>query len=88
MILDPEPVKEVRGSYTKFTAERRAVIGKRAAEHGVATIRYIKKQFSDMKESNVRTWRSACTSEIRKRLKPSSQWSATCCVALRPSALL
>ena len=41
VILDPEPVKGVKGLYTKLTAEQKAVIGKRAAEHGVtATIRY------------------------------------------------
>ena len=56
VILDPEPVKGARGSYTKFTAEQKAGIRKRAAEHGVAaTIRYFRKQFPDLKESSVRT---------------------------------
>ena len=37
---------KTRGPYTKFTSERKAEIGKRAAEHGVvATVRYYEKQF-------------------------------------------
>ena len=37
-----------RGSYEQFTAEEKERIGKRAAEHGVAsTVRYFNKVFSD-----------------------------------------
>ena len=48
------------GSYKQFTAEEEARIGKRAAEHGVAsTVCYFNKVFSDrvVKESSVRPWR-------------------------------
>ena len=39
-----------RGSYTKFTAEQRGEIGKRAAEYGiVAAIRYYSKKYPDLK---------------------------------------
>ena len=64
-----QPAKRARGPYTKFTAEQRATIGKRAAEHGVAaTVRYYEKQYpnGNVKDSSVRTWRNA-TSEIKKR---------------------
>ena len=65
-----QPAKRARGPYTKFTAEQRATIGKRAAEHGVAaTVRYYEKQYpnGNVKDSSVRTWRNAYTSEIKKR---------------------
>ena len=68
-----QPAKlRARGPYTKFTAEQRAAIGKRAAEHGIAaTVRYYEKQYpnGDVKGSSVRTWRNAYTSEIKKRLR-------------------
>ena len=50
----------MRGSYEKFTAEIKAQIGRRAAEHGVAsTVRFYANKFLDkqVKESTVRTWR-------------------------------
>ena len=59
-----------RGSYEQFTAEEKARIGKRAAEHGVAsTVRYFNKVFSDriVKESSVRTWKKKYLQEIAKR---------------------
>ena len=60
-----QPAK--RGTYAKFTSKQRAVIGKRAAEHGVATtVRCYEKQFPDVKESSVRTWRNVYTSELKK----------------------
>ena len=55
-----------RGSYEQFTAEEKARIGKRAAEHGVAsTVRYFNKVFSDriVKESSVRTWKKIFTGD-------------------------
>ena len=65
-VVSKEPAK--RGPYAKFTAEQRAEIGKRAAEYGiVAAIRYYSKKYPDLKESSVRTWKNACTSEIKKR---------------------
>ena len=64
-----------RGPYTKFTPEEKAEIGKRAAEHGVAaTVRYYKKRYSQgIKESSVRTWRKAYTSEVTKRRREGSE---------------
>ena len=47
-----------RGSYAKLTQQQKAEIGKRAAEHGIAsTIRYCAKRLPDcpLKERSVRT---------------------------------
>ena len=68
-----QPAKlRARSPYTKFTAEQRAAIGKRAAEHehGVAaTVHYCEKQYPNgyVKDSSARRWRNAYTSEIKKR---------------------
>lgn len=65
---------KTRGTYTKFTPERKAEIGKRAAEHGVAaTVRYYEKRFPGIKESSVRTWKNVYTSEIGKRRREGSE---------------
>ncbi len=56
-----------RSHYTKFTSEQRAEIGRRAAEHGVAsTIRYYTGQFS-LKESTIRGWRDGYLREMKTR---------------------
>ena len=66
-VVSKESVKQ-RGPYAKFTAEQRAAIGKRAAEHGVAaTVRYYRKQYANFKESSVRTWKKTYTLEMEKR---------------------
>ena len=63
-----------RGTYAKLTADKKAEIGKRAAEHGVAaTIRYYNNHSIEVKVSSVRTWRNAYTSEIRKRWREGSE---------------
>ena len=65
-VVSQEPVS--RGPYTKFTAEQRAVIGKRAAEHGVAaTIRFYAKEFPNLKESSVHTWKSTYTHQKSRK---------------------
>ena len=57
-----------RGTYTKYTTEQKAQIGKRAAEEGVvSTIRYYAKRYPNLKESSVRDWRNAYTLELKKR---------------------
>ena len=70
-ILSPESVVKdtkpgtqhsdrTHGLYEQFTSEEKARIGKRAAEHGVAsTVCYFNKVFPDrvVKESSVRTWK-------------------------------
>ena len=57
-----------RGHYAKYTPEVRAVVGKYAAEHGVAaTVRHYVKKYPELKESSVRTWRNVYTSEVRKK---------------------
>ena len=69
-VVQQQAKLRARGPYTKFTAEQRAAIGKRAAEHGVAaTMRYYEKQYpnGDVKDSSVRMWGNAYTSEIKKR---------------------
>ena len=61
--------KKERGSHEQFTPEEKLQMGKRAAEHGVAsTIRYFHMLFSDhaVKESSVCTWQKK-SKEITKR---------------------
>ena len=63
-VVSKEPAK--RGPYANFTAE----IGKRAVEYRiVAAIRYYLKKYPDLKESSVRTWKNAYTSETKKRVR-------------------
>ena len=65
-----------RGSYAKFTPEQKADVGKRAAEHGIAsTVRYYSKRLPDcpLKESSVRMWRNAYIAEIRKKRAEHSE---------------
>lgn len=61
------PAAGKRKQYAKFTPEQRAEIGRRAAEHGVAsTIRYYASQYS-LKESTIRGWRDSYIREMKKR---------------------
>ena len=56
-----------RGTYERFTAEEKAKIGRRAAEHGVtASVRYFSKVFPgrSLKESSVRTWKTKYLQEF------------------------
>ena len=56
-----------RNNYAKFSPEQKAEVGRRAAEHGVAsTIRYYDGQFS-LKESKIRGWRDSYIKELKKR---------------------
>ena len=56
-----------RNNYAKFSPEQKAEVGRRAAEHGVAsTIRYYDGQFS-LKESTIRCWRDSYIKELKKR---------------------
>ena len=57
-----------RGTYTKYTTEQKAQIGKRAVEEGVvSTIRYYAKKYPNLKESSAHDWRNAYTLELKKR---------------------
>ena len=60
-VLQPSAAgaKAVRGTYLKISAEKKAEIGQRAAEHGVlATVRYYATKLPvPLKESSVRTCR-------------------------------
>ena len=45
-----------RGHYKKYTPQQKAMIGKTAAEHGVAaSARHYMKDFSNLKENTVKT---------------------------------
>ena len=61
----------VRGAYLKMSAEKKAEIGKRAAEHGVlATVHYYASKLPDpLKESSVRTWKNAYTAQLLRLRK-------------------
>ena len=64
----PSNTKKPRGEYAKFTPEQKAMIGKRASEHGVvAAVRHFKKDYPNLKENTVRDWRNAYRLELRKR---------------------
>ena len=63
-----------RGPYANYTAEQKALIEKRAAEHGVvAAIRYYTKDFPNLKENTVRDWRDAYRLELKKRRREGSE---------------
>ena len=56
-----------RGTYERFTAEEKAKIGRRAAEHGVtASVHYFSKVFPgrSLKESSVQTWKTKYLQKI------------------------
>ncbi len=54
-----------------MSAEKKAEIGQRAAEHGIAsTVRfYAGKLPETLKESSVRTWRNVYFTELEKKKK-------------------
>ena len=62
-----------RGTYTKYTTEQKAQIGKRAAEEGVvSTIRYYAKKYPNLKESSVRDWSN------------HENFTVKCCLLINP----
>ena len=54
-----------------MSSEKKAEIGKRAAEHGVlATVRYYASKLPEpLKESSVRTWKNAYTAQLQRLRK-------------------
>jgi len=52
-----------------MSSEKKAEIGKRAAEHGVlATVHYYASRLPEpLKESSVRTWKNAYTAQLQKQ---------------------
>ena len=63
-----------RGNCEKYTPEQKAIIGKRAAEHGVvAAVQHYIKDFPNLKENTVRDWRNAYRLELKKRVRERSQ---------------
>ena len=58
-----------RGPYLRLTGDKKAVIGKYAAEHGiVAAVRHFSKEFPDskLKETTVHGWKVKYLSELQK----------------------
>ena len=68
--LSAAGTKVVRGTYLKISAEMKAEIGQRAAEHTdrvLATVRYYATKLPvPLKESSVRTWKNAYTAQLRR----------------------
>ena len=65
---------KTRGCYEKYTPEQKAMIGKRAAEHGVvASVRHYIKDFPNLKENTVRDWRNAYRLQLKKRVRNGSE---------------
>ena len=62
---------KTRGPYMKVTDAQKAVIGKRAAEHGVTSIRYFSKMYPDieLKETTVRRFKILLGEELEKQVK-------------------
>ena len=71
---DPKRRPSTRESYIKLTPEQKAIIGRRAAGHGVtAAIRYFSKRYDDLplKEPTVRRLKNTYLSELkRQRTEP------------------
>ena len=72
--LDSHTSKMKRGQYGKYSSEQKAMIGKRAVEHGVvAAVRYnVSRGFPNLKENTVRDWRNAYRLELKKRARDRS----------------
>jgi len=65
-----------RGRYEKYTPEQKAMIGKRAAEHGVVSSdRHYIKDFPNLKENTVREWRNAYRLEFKKKVRNRTKGS-------------
>ena len=63
-----------RGQYGKYTPEQKAMVGKRAAEHGVvAAVRSYIRDFPNLKENAVKDWRNAYRLELKKRVRNESE---------------
>ena len=57
-----------KGQHEKYTPEQKNMIGKRAAEHGVASsVQHYIKGFPSLKENTVRKWRNSYRLELKKR---------------------
>ena len=67
-----------RGVYQKLSAEKKAEIGKRAAEHGViGTVRYYTSKLPEsLNERSVWTWKNVYTKE-KQRLRKEGKDSTT-----------
>ena len=66
----------MRGEYEKFSADEKARVGKRAAEHSVlATICHFSKVYQDhpLKESTVRGWKKQYNREVLKLRKAGKE---------------
>ena len=56
------------------TLEQKAMVGKRAAEHGVvAAVRYYIRDFPNLKDNTVRDWRNVYRLELKKRVRNESE---------------
>ena len=91
---DSVPVKKRRGSgtYTTYTAEQRARIGKYALENGNSrAIKHFLSQFPNLKESTVRSFKKAYREELEKQQKKTIPQPVTAITAKpkgRPPLLL
>ena len=67
-----------RGHYAKFTSEEKAIIGRKAAEHGiVAAVRQFTKKFPDLKENTFRDWRNVYRRELKNKVKETPAMSTS-----------
>ena len=71
------PSKSKQGSYDKYTAEERALIGKKAAIDGIASamVHFSTHGYASLKESSVRTWKQRYlkeTSNMKRQGKDTS----------------
>lgn len=69
-VLEKGSRPKERGHYAKFTPSQRALIGKRAVEHGVtASMRYFQAKYPDMdlKETSVRRFKDIYIRELRQK---------------------
>ena len=70
VIKEPGTEKQKRGPYMKFSSSQRALIAKRASEHGVtSSMRHFSKKYPEfeLKETTVRRFKNEYLAEMRKR---------------------
>ena len=79
VITESNKEKRKRGPYAKFTDSQKALIGKRATEHGVtSSIRYFNKKYPefDLRETTVRRFKNEYLTEMKKRRREETALEA------------
>ena len=67
-VLQQSGEAKIRGTYQKMSSQKKAEIGKQAAEHrGLATVHYYTTKLPEpLKESSVCNWKNAYTAQLQR----------------------